>query len=279
MIPEKRFLNQIQQVLARLMQPLWLLDTEGTVLLPEDNRGKVNLPEFMEPGMPVAFEGKTFLMIGLTPELILCADAQGAATHDCIVLAGAMVQSMGRGEAPIQSRYDVYRRVLREELTGSELEALAHEHQIEMNRDRCVLTFQILQTETETAFNMLEELVPRANGDLLVEMDRHTVVFLKSMENVESFDELYQLAEAIEHTTFSVPTCPVYQNVDALPHTDPAEIKANLIAQLTAPVRWTQTVKNMIADGATDFTECGPGKALQGMIAKISREVAISGIQ
>ena len=161
MIPEKRFLNQIQQVLARLMQPLWLLDTEGTVLLPEENRSKINLPEFMEPGMPVAFEGKTFLMIGITPELILCADAQGAATHDCIVLAGAMVQSMGRGEAPIQSRYDVYRRVLREELAGSELEALAHEHQIEMNRERCVLTFQILQTETETAFNMLEELVPR----------------------------------------------------------------------------------------------------------------------
>ena len=64
---------------------------------------------------------------------------------------------------------------------------------IEMNRERCVLTFQILQTETETAFNMLEELVPRAGGDLLVEMDRHTVVFLKSMENVESFDELFQL--------------------------------------------------------------------------------------
>ena len=166
MIPEKRFLNQIQQVLARLMQPLWLLDTEGTVLLPEENRSKINLPEFMEPGMPVAFEGKTFLMIGITPELILCADAQGAATHDCIVLAGAMVQSMGRGEAPIQSRYDVYRRVLREELAGSELEALAHEHQIEMNRERCVLTFQILQTETETAFNMLEELVPRAEEDL-----------------------------------------------------------------------------------------------------------------
>ena len=200
MIPEKRFLNQIQQVLARLMQPLWLLDTEGTVLLPEENRGKINLPEFMEPGMPVAFEGKTFLMIGITPELILCADAQGAATHDCIVLAGAMVQSMGRGEAPIQSRYDVYRRVLRDELTGSELEALAHEHQIDMNRERCVITFQVLQTETETAFNMLEELVPRANGDLLVEMDRHTVVLLKSMENVESFEELYQLSEAIEQT-------------------------------------------------------------------------------
>lgn len=103
MIPEKRFLNQIQQVLARLMQPLWLLDTEGTVLLPEENRSKINLPEFMEPGMPVAFEGKTFLMIGITPELILCADAQGAATHDCIVLAGAMVQSMAAAKRPFRA--------------------------------------------------------------------------------------------------------------------------------------------------------------------------------
>ena len=199
MIPEKRFLNQIQQVLARLMQPLWLLDTEGTVLLPEENRSKINLPEFMEPGMPVAFEGKAFLMIGITPELILCADAQGAATHDCIVLAGAMVQSMGRGEAPIQSRYDVYRRVLREELAGSELEALAHEHQIEMNRERCVLTFQILQTETETAFNMLEELVPRAGGDLLavsLELGSRMLIAAGIAENVE--DGKVRMKRALE---------------------------------------------------------------------------------
>ena len=88
-----------------------------------------------------------------------------------------------------------------------------------------------------------------------------------------------ELAEAIEHTTFVKPICPVYQNVDAQPHTDPAEIKANLIAQLTSPVRWTKTVQNMIAAGADEFIEIGPGKALQGMIAKISREVAISGLQ
>ena len=88
-----------------------------------------------------------------------------------------------------------------------------------------------------------------------------------------------ELAEAIEHTVFSVPACPVYQNVDALPHTDPAEIKANLIAQLTAPVRWTQTVKNMIADGATEFVELGPGKVLQGLVAKINRDVTVSGLQ
>lgn len=88
-----------------------------------------------------------------------------------------------------------------------------------------------------------------------------------------------ELAEAIAATEIVKPICPVYQNVDALPHTDPAEIKANLIAQLTAPVRWTQTVRNMIADGATEFIELGPGKVLQGLVAKIDRGMAVSGMQ
>lgn len=71
---------------------------------------------------------------------------------------------------------------------------------------------------------------------------------------------------------------PVYQNVDAQAHVDPVEIKANLIAQLTSPVRWTKTVQNMIAAGADDFLECGPGKALQGMIGRIDKTVAAHGI-
>ncbi len=88
-----------------------------------------------------------------------------------------------------------------------------------------------------------------------------------------------ELAAAIEKTEFHTPVCPVYQNVDALPHTDPAEIKANLVAQLTAPVRWTQTIRNMIADGATEFVELGPGKVLQGLVSKIDPSVAVSGMQ
>lgn len=88
-----------------------------------------------------------------------------------------------------------------------------------------------------------------------------------------------ELAEAIAATPIHEPICPVYQNVDALPHTDPEEIKANLVAQLTAPVRWTQTVRNMIADGATEFIELGPGKVLQGLVAKIDKTVATSGRQ
>ena len=88
-----------------------------------------------------------------------------------------------------------------------------------------------------------------------------------------------ELQTAIEQTTFSTPKCPVYQNVDAKPYTDAAEIKANLIAQLTSPVRWTKSVQNMIADGADDFTECGPGKALQGMIGRIDKAVSAHSIE
>jgi [acyl-carrier-protein] S-malonyltransferase len=78
-----------------------------------------------------------------------------------------------------------------------------------------------------------------------------------------------ELAEAIERTTFHAPVCPCYQNVDALPHSDPADIKKNLLMQLTSPVRWTATVQHMMADGATEFIEVGPGTALQGMVKRV----------
>lgn len=88
-----------------------------------------------------------------------------------------------------------------------------------------------------------------------------------------------ELAKAIEATEFHTPVCPVYQNVDAKAHSDAAEIKANLVAQLTAPVRWTQSVQAMIADGADHFTELGPGKVLQGLVSKICRDVTVEGRQ
>ncbi len=84
-----------------------------------------------------------------------------------------------------------------------------------------------------------------------------------------------ELSEAISQTTFSIPICPVYQNVNAYPQTDPDNIKQNLIAQLTAPVRWTQTIKNMITDGADEFIELGPGDVLKGLIKKINPNVIV----
>ena len=88
-----------------------------------------------------------------------------------------------------------------------------------------------------------------------------------------------ELADAINNTHFTKPVCPIYQNVDAKPYTDPEKIKNNLIAQLTSSVRWTQIMQNMIADGATSFLEIGPGKVLQGLIKKLNRDMDTSGIQ
>lgn len=88
-----------------------------------------------------------------------------------------------------------------------------------------------------------------------------------------------ELSEAIEATEVIAPLCPVYQNVSTIGETAPAVIKANLIAQLTSPVKWTQSVQQMIADGATEFVELGPGSVLQGLIIKINKEVTVSGKQ
>ncbi len=88
-----------------------------------------------------------------------------------------------------------------------------------------------------------------------------------------------ELAQAIEATPFATPICPIYQNVDAKPYTNPEDIKQNLIAQLTSPVRWTQIMLNMINDGATSFTELGPGNVLQGLIKKVNREMEVESIQ
>ena len=85
-----------------------------------------------------------------------------------------------------------------------------------------------------------------------------------------------ELSEAISQTTFQAPQCPIYQNVDALPHTDPEEIKSNLNKQLTAPVRWTKSVQNMLADGAGEFYEVGPGNVLQGLIKTVSAEAVVA---
>lgn len=87
-----------------------------------------------------------------------------------------------------------------------------------------------------------------------------------------------ELAQAIEATQFSTPSCPIYQNVSASAVTDPAIIKQNLIDQLTGAVKWTQCVQAMIADGATNFTECGPGKVLQGLVQKINKEMLVEGV-
>ncbi len=128
---------------------------------------------------------------------------------------------------------------------------------------------QIVISGTETGIDKACELLLAAGAKRALKLKVGGAFHSPLMEPARE-----ELAQAIENTHFNAPICPVYQNVNAQPETDPATIKQNLIDQLTSPVRWTQTVKNMLADGANDFTEVGPGTVLQGLIKKVDATVA-----
>lgn len=131
---------------------------------------------------------------------------------------------------------------------------------------------QIVISGTESGIDKACELMLAAGAKRALKLKVGGAFHSPCMEPARA-----ELAEAINATEFHAPICPVYQNVNAKPETDPNVIKENLIAQLTAPVRWTQSVRNMIADGANDFTEVGPGSVLQGLIKKVDNTVATQG--
>ena len=133
---------------------------------------------------------------------------------------------------------------------------------------------QVVISGTETGvFRAMEELKKRG-AKRAVQLQVGGAFHSPLMEPARE-----ELAGAIEKTTFAEPLCPVYQNATALPVTDPAEIRKNLVAQLTSPVRWTQSVQRMIADGVDSFVEAGPGKVLQGLIRKIDRSVQVESLK
>ncbi|MVM29623.1 ACP S-malonyltransferase [Spirosoma sp. HMF4905] len=132
---------------------------------------------------------------------------------------------------------------------------------------------QVVISGSVTGIQLAEERLKAAGAKRVVQLAVSGAFHSPFMEPARA-----EFAEAVQTMTFNIPRCPVYQNVNAQPTTDPQEIKANLIAQLTSPVRWTQSVERMVADGATNFFECGPGKVLQGLIKKISPTTPVAGI-
>lgn len=133
---------------------------------------------------------------------------------------------------------------------------------------------QVVISGTNTGIDKACELLLAAGAKRALKLKVGGAFHSPLMEPAE-----IELSEAINSTVFALPTCPVYQNVSTVGESDPATIKANLIAQLTAPVKWTQSVEQMVADGATEFIELGPGNVLQGLVKKITPQVATSGKQ
>ena len=192
---DKHLMDQMEAILSRLTIPVTILDKDGGA-----QSGDILLPlREMTDGAYQVMNGRLYLPIKQPAVVLTCPDNIPGA-RDVLMLAEALVTSLSSSEAHTENCFDVYRRTLRGELTGSELEALSHEHQIPMELKRAVLVFHMVQTEKHRAFELLRDIAPVQEKDVLIDMDRHTVVLVKDMSEVESVEELVQYAEALQET-------------------------------------------------------------------------------
>ena len=191
---DKHVLEQVEAVLSRLSVPL--------IALEKDSDALPQLPP-MEDGQPVVAAGQLYLLVR-QPAMVLSCPANLPGSRDLLLLAGALVNSIDAGEQHAETSADVYRRALRGELVGSELEALSHEHQLPQDLKRCVMMFHIVQMEhDERAYDLLRDITPMQEKDALIDMDRHTAALIKDMSDMDSMEELKQFAQALQETLMS----------------------------------------------------------------------------
>lgn len=197
---EKRYIKKIAKVFETLTIPLRLLDASGVCLVPEDGESVVLPTTVLAQGINHHVSGYFFRALDIHPPLYLAAPDSAAGVEDLLCVADAMLMGLLKSSLSIASHTDVYRRALKQELSGTDLITRASEHQIPLEMQRCVMLFQLEQTEKASAFSVLGELIPLSDTDVLVEMNRHLVALIKDMEGIDGTEELYQFAEAVQET-------------------------------------------------------------------------------
>lgn len=193
---DKHLLDQMETILSRLSIPVSVMDKDSAANLPQEVRGALH---DLTDGVPQAVSGMLYLPVKQPAVILSCPDKLPGA-RDVLILGGALVSSMGSGEQHSENCFDVYRRALRGELVGAELEALSNEHQLPREMDRCVMVFHMVQTGEDRAFELLQDITPMQDKDVLIDMDRHTVALIKDMGETDTMDELTQYAQALQET-------------------------------------------------------------------------------
>lgn len=193
---DKHLMDQMEAILSRLSIPVSIL--EKTVDYRMENGQNLALEELTD-GVPQAVEGQLYFPVK-QPAVVLYCQERLPGARDVLILAGALIGSLGNSENRTENCFDVYRRTLAGELVGAELEASSNEHQLPQKMDRCVMVFHMVQTGGDRAFNLLQDLTPMQERDVLIDMDRHTAALIKDMTDVESQDELIQFAQALQET-------------------------------------------------------------------------------
>ena len=200
MFIEKRYIKRIETIFAGLSVPVRLLDAQGFPVVPEEGDRKILPSMVMTPGITHMIGREYYRALDLNPQLFLTCDSGAAGAEDLLKLADAMLMSMLKTSLSIASQSDVLRRALRQDEVGTALAARAAEHQIPMDMDRCVMLFQLENTDKMSSYATIGELIPLTETDTLVEMNRHNTVLIKDMNGIDGIDELYQFAMAVEET-------------------------------------------------------------------------------
>ena len=197
---EKRYIHKIEKIFGELSVPVRMFDAHGQCLVPEDG-ARIDIPAMvMAPGINHHIGEQYYRVLDMHPQLYLICPDHYASAADLLVMTDAMLMNMLKSSLSIASHSDVYRRALKQELTGTDLVTRASEHQIPLEMNHCIMLFQLEQTEKASAYSVIGELIPLTDTDTLVEMNRYTVALIKDMEGIDGFDELYQFARAVQET-------------------------------------------------------------------------------
>lgn len=206
---DNQLLYQLQQVLSRLRDPISLLDSDGNCLIPNEDI-RFSLPPLGAPGTPVAQDGRLYQICSSAPQWVIMTTINDPeAARDAFILCDAMISSAIAANEAGNDVNNAYQRILQNELSLAELDAAVDEHNIPSGQARCVLLMHMVQVQQRSAYEILDELLPRAAGDVLVPMDKHTAAFIKNADGLEDMDELRQFAFAVQETLMGEIALPV----------------------------------------------------------------------
>ena len=252
---DNRLLFQLEQVLLRLKTPISLLDTEGNCLIPNEDI-RFHLPVLTQPGVPVAMEGRLYQVCTAAPDWVLMttiSDADGA--RDAFMLCDAMIGAVIAADEAGNDLNNVYQRILQNELSLAELDAMVDEHHIPAGQSRCVLLMHMVQVQQRSAYDILNEILAMNPGDVLVSMDKHTAALVKDTTGLEDEDELRQYACAVQETlmgetalTVTVGIGEVAKGVGELHASYRQARRAIEIGRVYAPERSIHVYRSMILE-------------------------------
>ena len=252
---DNRLLNQLRQVLDRLHAPISLLDAEGNSLIPNEDI-RFSLPPLPQPGVPVAQDGRLYQMCSAAPDWVLMTTVgDTGAAQDAFVLCDAMIGAVIAANEAGNDINNVYQRILQNELSLAELDAMVDEHGIPASLPRCVLLMHMVQVQQRSAYEILNEFVPHSATDVLVAMDKHTAALVKDASGVDDEDELRQFACAAQETLMGEIALPVVIGIGEIGR-DVGELHASYrqarraieIGRAFAPERTVHVYRSMMLE-------------------------------